>query len=132
MGLKAVLIHTYGEEEVVKPAKETFTLKELSDLLKCIDVQFMPSTIPNILIAFDRNGKDVDMWHTKVNKKASSLAKSSIGESIIVGDCLLCHKRFLSPDVLPTKKINQHNTHNPINTPEEPSFDFNPPPPPNL
>jgi len=137
MGLKAILLKKYGEEEIIEPNNETFTMKELCSLLDCTQVDFMATKIPHCVMVADKNAKAKDNWFLNVNQKASELARSSIGEATIVGDVIVCNKKFLN-EGLPQRE-RKHRTTNEqrmkggLNVQEmknEPDVDFNPPPPP--
>ena len=134
MGLKAVLIKKYGEEEVIEPKGTTFTMQELCELIGTKQVEFMASKIPNCVIVADKNAKANENWFLNVNQKASELARSSIGQATIVGDIVICNKKFLNEGLPKREKTQKHTRFKQgkqvLPNDNEPQVDFNPPPPP--
>ena len=56
----------------------------------------MTSKIPDCVMVADKFGKEQENWFLNVNNKASELARSSIGQATIVGNVILCNKKFLN------------------------------------
>lgn len=137
MGLKAVLIKKFGEEEIIEPKGDTFSMQELCTLIECSKVDFIATKIPNCVMVADRDAKAKGNWFLNVNHKASELARSSIGEATIVGSVVVCNQKFLD-EGFPKRDRNQKHTtdvryKNGIQSGKknnEPQVDFNPPPPP--
>lgn len=136
MELKGILIKKYGEEEEVEPKGETFTMQELGELIGAKAVDFISSKIPDCVMIADRFAKEKDNWFLNVNTKASELARSSIGEATIVGDVIICNRKFLNEGLPQKNAPSKHGGETRIknnkfsNDDDEPQVDFNPPPPP--
>ena len=136
MGFKAILIKKYGEEEEINPKGDTFTMEELCDLIETKAVEFMASKIPDCVMVADKFGKEQENWFLNVNNKASELARSSMGQTTIVGNVVLCNRKLLNEGLSKREnpRKNQTNTrfknNRFANDNDEPQVDFNPPPPP--
>lgn len=136
MGLKAILIKRYGEEEEVEPKGDTFTMQELCELVGTKAVDFIASKIPDCVMVADKFAKEQENWFLNVNNKASELARSSIGEATIVGDVVICNRKFLNEGLPQKANPNKHARNTRFknnrfaNDNDEPQVDYNPTPPP--
>ena len=84
----------------------------------------------------DKFAKEQENWFLNVNNKASELARSSIGEATIVGDVVICNRKFLNEGLPQKANPNKHARNTRFknnrfaNDNDEPQVDYNPTPPP--